>query len=214
MQEVLFKEHQYIQRGKSLKRYISKLRNVLKNNRLAGKAKKDLEVRSQKKEKPKRNSLSSKRKRSLTSANNTNNITPTRKETQSAKKQDSPKWKRQKRTSRDRGRTSSKKRRDPHGNCDLLASEQSENPHNHADSPLSRRSKNSKSYNRRKHSKEAKNLTLDDIQEHPMLQQELVANINGSYIQFHLVSVDPKLLLQGPPVITTEPMPSLIWPYD
>lgn len=50
--------------------------------------------------------------------------------------------------------------------------------------------------------------------DHPMLQQELVAEINGSHIQFRLVQVDLELLLQEGPIFTNDPMPSLIWPYD
>ncbi|CDH10323.1 uncharacterized protein ZBAI_02108 [Zygosaccharomyces bailii ISA1307] len=58
------------------------------------------------------------------------------------------------------------------------------------------------------------NVNLNYFHGHPMLQQELVAEINGRNIRFQLVEVDPELLLQEHPILTSDPLPSLIWPYD
>lgn len=58
------------------------------------------------------------------------------------------------------------------------------------------------------------NVKLNYFHEHPMLQQELVAEIDGRNIRFQLVEVDPELLLQEHPTFMSEPLPSLIWPYD
>ncbi|GAV51622.1 hypothetical protein ZYGR_0AF00930 [Zygosaccharomyces rouxii] len=218
MQGMPSREQKYIQRGKSLKHYIAKLRNAFKNNKIVCMAKKDLEAVLEEKEKPSSNRFNRPRKRSLTNANKATSTTPTRMETQPAKTQDSPEWKRQKKTSRDHGKAkldqNGRKRHNARIIRNSLASEQSKSSHEHAGRTPSRCPKNPKPHGKKTHLEEVKNLTLDDIQEHPMLQQELTARIDGSYIQFHLVGVDPKLLLQGPPAITTEPMPSLIWPYD
>ncbi|AQZ16029.1 (ZYRO0A04290g) [Zygosaccharomyces parabailii] len=57
-------------------------------------------------------------------------------------------------------------------------------------------------------------VNLNYFHEHPMLQKELVAEIDGRNIRFQLVEVDPEILLQERPIIMSEPLPSLIWPYD
>lgn len=58
------------------------------------------------------------------------------------------------------------------------------------------------------------NENLSYFQKHPMLQQELIAEIDGKNIRFQLVEVDPQTLLQEHPIFMSEPLPSLIWPYD
>lgn len=209
MHGTLYEEQKY---NKSFKHYISRLQKAFrKNNKLARKAKRELETALMQKKRSSsdnRRSYSS-RKRSRTSTNTSMKSTVARKEsepeTEFANGKDLFRCKKQK-------KTNGKKRRNPPRIQNSLAADQSDKPD--VVSTSSECPKKSKSNNKKKRLQKSKKLRLDDIQEHPMLQQELVANIDGSYIQFHLVSIDPKQLLQEPQEITTEPMPSLIWPYN
>lgn len=50
-----------------------------------------------------------------------------------------------------------------------------------------------------------------DVKKHPMLHQEIIAEISGENIQFHLKMVDETTLFE-PIVLSPQPFPSLIWP--
>lgn len=50
-----------------------------------------------------------------------------------------------------------------------------------------------------------------DVKKHPMLHQEIIAEISGENIQFRLKMVDETTLFE-PIVLSPQPFPSLIWP--
>ncbi|GCE99664.1 hypothetical protein ZYGM_001256 [Zygosaccharomyces mellis] len=215
MQGVPFKELKNIQKGKSLKHYIFKLRSALKNNKLTCRSKKELGLKSDKK-KTRNNNFNYPEKRSLTSTNNPTNTTLTRKRTQSVKTQDSIRCKKVNRNQRNPISTQEEGKRHNSQCCQKpLAQKRSESSQEQTSPTSSQSLRNSKHLNKENRLRGVNSPTLNSTKEHPMLQQELVANIDGSYIQFQLVSIDPKLLLQDlPPVMAVEPMPSLIWPYN
>lgn len=212
MKQAAAAEERYIQREKALKRYINKLQNALKINKKASRTKKDKE----KAEKCNRglsgssdvtdSDAGSRRKRP-----NTSTASVTR-ETRSTKTQDPPEWKR-KNTRDNQGRTNknNRKRNESRKKLKLVSSNQA---NNHINSSSSQQPKKLDLHKEEKPLEESKHLMLHDSSEHPMLKQELVAEINGECIQFHLIRVDPNLLLQEQPTINAEPIPSLIWPYD
>lgn len=50
-----------------------------------------------------------------------------------------------------------------------------------------------------------------DVKKHPMLRQEIIAEISGENIQFRLKMVDETTMFE-PIVLSPQPFPSLIWP--
>lgn len=215
MQGVPFKGLKNIQKGKPLKHYIFKLRSALKNNKLTCRSKKDLGLKSDKK-KTRNNNFNYPEKRPLTGTNNPANTVLTRKKTQSLKTQDSIRPKKVNRNRRNKISIQEEGKRHNSQCCQKsLAPKISESSQEQTSSTPSQSLSNSKHFNKVNCLREVDSPTLNSTREHPMLQQELVANIDGSYIEFKLVSIDPKLLLQDlPPVIAMEPLPSLIWPYN